>query len=968
MAYFKLSGRGETTLAVGINNSVTSLTVTDGSVFPATGDFILTIVEGSNFEDVLATARSGNSVTVTRAYAGSTAQSFGANAVVFLGIRVEHIEELQDEIDTKQDIIVDSDDITEGTAKLFLTVAERTKLSNTSGTNTGDQDLSPYFNKSSDDTDDITEGATKKFATASEKTKLGHITVTQAVDLDTIESDTATNNAKVSNATHTGDVTGATGLTAQPAIITGKPSATVAGGDLLLIADINDSNALKQVTAQSIADLGGGSYTNEQAQDAVGGILTDTTSIDAIYDDAGNTISFQREALTGDVTASKNSNTTTIANNAVTTAKIADDNVTFAKIENISADHFLGRHTSGSGDVQQVSATQARTILNVENGAEVNTVDSVAGKTGVVSLDKSDVGLGNVNNTTDLNKPISTATQTALDGKVSKTGDQIEGTFTNSEPFTQVILHGSATGNNSQGQPLTNTSPRIELGTHQYSEYRSGEEQKGGYSEIIRLKNLDPLAKATQAWYDHEDNPTAWIVAHFQPQDLRRYATLAAFPVTGVDDGLRAYFAEDTEKYYTWNGSGYTELLTTNSQYYFRAIHQHISTETSDSTKTALYTRLAIPYGLDVVPITTSNAHFRITGGFNNGVEAGAFIVDNGKMFSLNPIILYPNSANAATVETWKDDPTDNIFANNTEGLRIRVLAAGNADNLVSGQRMISLNGEGVSWLGIAENLVIGGATAVSVGINRSAGVTLDVRRGLGVANNTEYTIQRISRDESSFLNIGYRGDGSGVGSYMIRPTGSKSLVLGTTGNNTALIINGTTGNITIAVEIISPKIRASSSAGIIIEANNGTDVVALGVGNTANSTFYGAVQVPDDAYDATSWNGNTTVPTKNAIRDKIESMSAGSGITRSIVVSSGNFTAGASAATDYIYLLSGAHTATQPTAVGNTNLYTYKNYSGSDRTINTTSSQTIDGTTTITIANEDSVTLFSDGSNWFII
>ena len=44
-------------------------------------------------------------------------------------------------------------------------------------------------------------------------------------------------------------------------------------------------------------------------------------------------------------------------------------------------------------------------------------VDSVAGKTGVVSLAKGDVGLANVDNTSDINKPISTATQTALNTK-----------------------------------------------------------------------------------------------------------------------------------------------------------------------------------------------------------------------------------------------------------------------------------------------------------------------------------------------------------------------------------------------------------------------------------------------------------------------------------------------------------------------------------------------------------------------
>lgn len=44
-------------------------------------------------------------------------------------------------------------------------------------------------------------------------------------------------------------------------------------------------------------------------------------------------------------------------------------------------------------------------------------VDSVAGKTGAVTLVKGDVGLGNVDNTSDVNKPVSTAQQAALDGK-----------------------------------------------------------------------------------------------------------------------------------------------------------------------------------------------------------------------------------------------------------------------------------------------------------------------------------------------------------------------------------------------------------------------------------------------------------------------------------------------------------------------------------------------------------------------
>lgn len=54
-------------------------------------------------------------------------------------------------------------------------------------------------------------------------------------------------------------------------------------------------------------------------------------------------------------------------------------------------------------------------------------VQSVNGKTGAVTLDKADVGLGNVDNTSDLNKPISTATQSALDEKLDLSGGTMTG-------------------------------------------------------------------------------------------------------------------------------------------------------------------------------------------------------------------------------------------------------------------------------------------------------------------------------------------------------------------------------------------------------------------------------------------------------------------------------------------------------------------------------------------------------------
>lgn len=47
------------------------------------------------------------------------------------------------------------------------------------------------------------------------------------------------------------------------------------------------------------------------------------------------------------------------------------------------------------------------------------------------------------------------------------------------------------------------------------------------------------------------------------------------------------------------------------------------------------------------------------------------------------------------------------------------------------------------------------------------------------------------------------------------------------------------------------------------------------GVALLSGATFVGDVEVPDEAYDATAWNGSAEVPTKNAVRDKIEALAA---------------------------------------------------------------------------------------------
>jgi hypothetical protein len=79
-----------------------------------------------------------------------------------------------------------------------------------------------------------------------------------------------------------------------------------------------------------------------------------------------------------------------------------------------------------NADTNAFTDTEKSKLSGIAAGSQVNTVTSVAGKTGAVALAKADVGLDSVDNTSDANKPVSTAVQTALDNKVDKvTGKQL---------------------------------------------------------------------------------------------------------------------------------------------------------------------------------------------------------------------------------------------------------------------------------------------------------------------------------------------------------------------------------------------------------------------------------------------------------------------------------------------------------------------------------------------------------------
>ncbi len=190
---------------------------------------------------------------------------------------------------------------------------------------------------------------------------------------------------------------------------------------------------------------GGGGYTDEQAQDAVGTMLTDTATVDLTYVDATPALTadvrddsityaklqdvsasdrllgrdtagagdaeeltvsggleftgsggIQRSALTGEVTASTGSNATTIAN----------DTVTFAKIQNIATNRLLGRSTVGSGDTEEITIG---TGLQLSGGALSSTVSAYTDEQAQDAVGTILTDTGTINLTYDDTTPAVTA-------------------------------------------------------------------------------------------------------------------------------------------------------------------------------------------------------------------------------------------------------------------------------------------------------------------------------------------------------------------------------------------------------------------------------------------------------------------------------------------------------------------------------------------------------------------------------
>jgi hypothetical protein len=349
--------------------------------------------------------------------------------------------------------------ITETTTKRFVSDAEK----NTWNTVTSKADLTYVNTELNKKVDKISgKGLSTEDYTSAEKTKLSGIEAGAEVNQNAFSNiKVGTTTIAADSKTDTLELTAGTGITLTPDATNDKVTVSVASAPKLTtartislsgdvsgstsfdgsanvtitatVADDSHNHVISNIDglqaaldaketpsgAQTKADSALASAKNYTDAKVAGVVNSAPEALDTLYELAealGNDPNFATTVMTEigtkETPAGAQAKVDAHANLTNNPHSVTKSQVGLGSVSN------YGLATQAEAEAGTSSAKYMTPLRTKQAIDALQAVKSVAGKTGTVTLTKGDVGLSNVDNTSDMDKPISTAVQTALDGKV----------------------------------------------------------------------------------------------------------------------------------------------------------------------------------------------------------------------------------------------------------------------------------------------------------------------------------------------------------------------------------------------------------------------------------------------------------------------------------------------------------------------------------------------------------------------
>lgn len=222
--------------------------------------------------------------------------------------------------------------------------------------------------------------------------------------------------------------------------------------------------------------------------------------------------------------------------------------------EQVKVDAIDGLDSTNT-DLKEVLTEVSEKIEEIVSGNKVVTgilsSDGRTYKKGAVELEPGDVKLGNVNNTADTDKPVSTA-QAAAIAAAQAAAEASANAYTDSEitSFKQEVA--------------TAVSEAIDDAVAESNDYTDSEITGLENRVDTKLKDYVPVNQKGTANGVAPLDGSGKVAAQYLPSyvdDVLEYSTLTSFPTPG--EAGKIYVALDTNKTYRWGGTEYVVISDT---------------------------------------------------------------------------------------------------------------------------------------------------------------------------------------------------------------------------------------------------------------------------------------------------------------------------------------------------------------------------------------------------------------------